>query len=236
MDQHADEEHRKAKCSTQSSFFESIILSEKSNSTVDIYSTYLTELPTSKLNKYDAFLWTGGLGNIYEKNDFNSSQLKVAENLLSLNKPIWGSCWGLQVIITVCGGKITKSTQPEFGISRNINIKNKHLIFDNKLDNFTAPGHHYDVIDKMPVNFNILAENNYSIQAISSDDLNIVCTQYHPELPYNFIGQLMLYWKRNYLNTMPENQFNDLINDLNDLENEDIFFRKLELINWINSL
>ena len=88
----------------------------------------------------------------------------------------------------------------------------------------------------MPVNFNILAENNYSIQAISSDDLNIVCTQYHPELPYNFIGQLMLYWKRNYLNTMPENQFNDLINDLNDLEDEDIFFRKLELINWINSL
>ena len=83
MDQHADKEHRKAKCSTQSSFFESIILSKKSNSTVDIYSTYLTELPISKLNKYDAFLWTGGLGNIYEKNDFNSSQLNGVNNTAS---------------------------------------------------------------------------------------------------------------------------------------------------------
>ena len=108
MDHNADQEHIKAKCPTQSSFFKSIILSQKPNSSVNTYSTYLKEFSNSNLSEYDAFFWTGGLGNIYEKNEFNSSQLKLAENLLTLNKPIWGSCWGLQVIVTVFGGKIIK--------------------------------------------------------------------------------------------------------------------------------
>ena len=236
MDQLADQEHIKAKCPTQSSFFKSIILSQKPNSSVDIYSTYLKEFSNSNLSEYDAFFWTGGLGNIYEKNEFNSSQLKLAENLLNLNKPIWGSCWGLQVLVTVFGGKIIKSNKPEFGFSSNIKILNKHYIFENKLDCFTAPGHHYDVIEKMPIGFNVLAENNFSIQAILSIDSNIVCTQYHPELPYDFIGKLMFYWKNNYLNLMTKKKFDNLIKQLNDLENKDTFLRKLELINWINSL
>ena len=88
----------------------------------------------------------------------------------------------------------------------------------------------------MPIGFNVLAENNFSIQAISSIDSNIVCTQYHPELPYDFIGKLMFYWKNNYLNLMTKKKFDNLIKQLNDLEIKDTFLRKLELMNWINSL
>jgi len=236
MDSVADKEHIKANCPPQSDFFKKIILNQFPNSTVDLYQTYSNKFSIPKLSEYDAFFWTGGLGNIYQKNEFNISQLKVAEDILTINKPIWGSCWGLQVLVTACGGKISKSKKPEFGFSPNIFIKFDNYIFDNKSDGFTAPGHHYDVIEKMPSNFSILAENDVSIQAIASKDSNIVCTQYHPELPYDFIGKLMLYWKKNYLNEMLENEFMDLINQLKILESKNSYQRELELTNWISNL
>ena len=49
MDHLADREHIKAKCPAQSSFFKSIILSQKPNSSIDIYSTYLKEFSNSNL-------------------------------------------------------------------------------------------------------------------------------------------------------------------------------------------
>lgn len=236
MDSVADREHIKANCPPQSDFFRKVILKQLPHSTVDLYQTYINKFSKSKLSEYDAFFWTGGLGNIYQKNEFNISQLKVCEDVLSLNKPIWGSCWGLQVLVSACGGKISKSKNPEFGFSSNIFIKLENYIFKGKPDSFTAPGHHYDIIESMPTNFNILAENNVSIQAIVSKDSNIVCTQYHPELPYDFIGKLMLYWKKNYLKEMSENKFIELIDELKLLESENRFQRELELTNWINNL
>ena len=38
------------------------------------------------------------LGNIYLSNQHNQNQLNVCEKILKLDKPLWGSCWGLQVI------------------------------------------------------------------------------------------------------------------------------------------
>ncbi len=55
MDHLADREHIKAECPAQSSFFKSIILSQKPNSSIDIYLTYLKEFSNSKLSEYDAF-------------------------------------------------------------------------------------------------------------------------------------------------------------------------------------
>ena len=34
------------------------------------------------LNNYNAFMWTGGGGNIYEENEHNKSQLEFCSNIL----------------------------------------------------------------------------------------------------------------------------------------------------------
>ena len=46
----------------------------------------------------------------------------------------------------------------------------------------------------------------------------------------------MLYWKKNYLNEMLENEFMDLINQLKILESKNSYERELELTNWISNL
>ena len=71
MDSVADQEHIKANCPPQSDFFRKIILNQLPLSTVDLYQTYSNKFSIPKLSEYDAFFWTGGLGNIYQKNEFN---------------------------------------------------------------------------------------------------------------------------------------------------------------------
>jgi hypothetical protein len=46
----------------------------------------------------------------------------------------------------------------------------------------------------------------------------------------------MKYWKKNYLQLMNEKEFNLLLSELESLEIEDKYNRKLEIENWLNNL
>ena len=232
-----DQNFINAGCAPQNKVFYNIITEIIPQSTIDTFNSY--GFNKYNLNEYDAFMWTGGGGNVYEENDHNKSQLDICNDIVSLNKPIWGSCWGMQVIVKSFGKKVIKSNNPEFGISKNIKIisstlndsiyKNKELIFD-------APAHHYDVIVDIPDEFEIIAENNLSIQSIYSKSKNIFCTQYHPELSYDYMANLMLFWKKNYNNFFNPGEFNNLIDLLKFKDSTDCDKRSLELKNWLNLL
>ncbi len=236
MDKNHDNEHAKSNSSYQYSFFEEIIKKQNPLSNISVYKPYIEDVNKFSFEYYDAFLWTGGLGNIYNDNDHNKNQLKIFDRIVILERPIWGSCWGLQVAVTAFGGKISSSMSPEFGYSEKIKIIKNHFVYKNKKNLFTAPGHHYDSLETLPKDFDIISENNHSIQSICHKKQNIFCTQYHPELPYNYIGKLMSYWKRNYLKIMSENEFEELLNKLQSFENEDQFNRELELLNWLENI
>lgn len=232
-----DQDFIKAGCIKQNKIFYNIISEISPSSIVDIHSSYNSI--KLNLNKYDAFVWTGGGGNIYKKNDHNKSQLNLCSDILKLNKPIWGSCWGMQVIVTSFGKKVVKSNKPEFGIAKNIKITNSTLnnsIYKDKELIFDAPAHHYDIISDIPNGFEIISENDTGIQSIYSKSQNIFCTQYHPELPYDYIANLMLFWKNNYRNLFNSKDFNSLIRLLKFKEINNSGRRIVELKNWLNCL
>ncbi len=232
-----EQDHVKAGCVLQKNIFSNLITKLKPNSTVDTFNSYNQE--QYKLSNYDAFMWTGGGGNIYEDNTHNLSQLDLCSSILNLNKPIWGSCWGMQVIVTALGKKVLKSNNPEFGISKNIKIKNNILensIYKNKNLIFDAPAHHYDIIVEIPDDFEVIAENNRCIQSIFSTSRNIFCTQYHPELGYDYIADLMVFWRDNYHTIFNQTDFNNLINFLRIKETNDNGSRLIELKNWLVNL
>jgi GMP synthase (glutamine-hydrolysing) len=236
MEKVHDQEHDKANCVYQHHFFNNIISSNINNSQISVFNSYEEDINSFEFSSYDAFLWTGGLGNIYTSNQHNRDQLIICEKILKLEKPLWGSCWGLQVVATCFGDTIKKSTKPEFGYSDNIKIIKNHNVYENKQDTFSAPGHHYDCLESLCSEFEVISQNNLSIQSIAHKDKNIFCTQYHPELPYNFIGNLMKYWKKNYLQLMTEEEFSLLLSKLESLETEDKYNRKLEIENWLKFL
>tara|TARA_B100000965_G_scaffold129570_1_gene107863 strand:- start:391 stop:1146 length:756 start_codon:yes stop_codon:yes gene_type:complete len=233
-----DEQHIQASCILQKNIFESLIKNYLPNSQVNTCDTY-DENEIINVDNYDAFMWTGGGGNIYEKNSHNYLQLKLCEKIMEKKKPIWGSCWGMQVIITALGGSVKKSQKPEFGYSKNINITSSTLnnsIYKDKNNIFDAPAHHYDIVNQLPTEFEIISENEICIQSIYSTSSNIFCTQYHSELPYDYIASLMLFWKENYKNFFSETKFNEILRYLEIKEKEDKGQRLKEIDNWLSFL
>ena len=235
MDESQDLEHNKAGCFYQHQYFKDIISNIDNFAEIKVFNTYEENINNFHYDDFDVFLWTGGLGNIYLSNNHNRDQLYVCEKILKLNKPLWGSCWGLQVVATCFGDKIVKTNKSELGFAENINILQNHQVYKNKDNFFTAPGHHYDHLEDVNSEFEIISQNDISIQSISHKTKNIFCTQYHPELPYNFIGALMYYWKNNYLEIFTEEEFDKRIELLNQLELNDKFNRKIELKNWLKN-
>ena len=117
MDESHDLEHEKANSQFQFTFFKEIIEQTDPNSEIRVLHTYLDDINNFSYDEYDVFMWTGGLGNIYLSNQHNQNQLNVCEKILKLDKPLWGSCWGLQVIATCYGDKIVKAGNFEFGFA-----------------------------------------------------------------------------------------------------------------------
>ena len=233
---HGDDQHLQAKCVLQKNIFKNLVKNYLPNSQVDIHNSYDEN---QNIDNYDAYIWTGGGGNIYENNTHNYSQLKLCEKIIEINKPIWGSCWGMQVIVTALGGAIKKSQKPEFGYSKDIKIISSTLnnsIYKGKNNIFDAPAHHYDIVEKLPNEFEIISENEICIQSIYSSSKNIFCTQYHPELPYDYIASLMRFWKDNYKNFFSEIEFNEILKYLESKEKEDKGQRLQELSNWLSLL
>ena len=204
----------------------------------DSCDTY-EDIISINLNSYDAFMWTGGGGNIYENNKHNNYQLNLCKKILEKEKPIWGSCWGMQVIVTSLGGSVIKSKIPEFGYSQNIEIINPVLnesIYKNKNKIFEAPAHHYDIVEDIPVDFEVVSKNDFCIQSIYSSSRNIFCTQYHSELPYDYISNLMIFWRNQYNQIFSNSEFDILMKTLKNKEITDKGQRLIEIKNWLELL
>ena len=61
------------------------------------------------LDDFDGIAWTGSLLNIYDATPSINRQIDLAKKLLTKKNYIFGSCWGLHVLVTAAGGKIRKN-------------------------------------------------------------------------------------------------------------------------------
>lgn len=150
-------------------------------------------LPNSKqLQQFSGILLTGSSLNVYEELAAVTSQLNFAEQCFASGVPIYGSCWGLQVAVTIAGGKIGKSQKGrEFGVAENITLteagKNS-CYFTDKPAVFDAYCIHEDDAHKLPENTEVLATNMHSsVQALRLHYRRSMFfgVQYHPEFTYD---------------------------------------------------
>lgn len=229
--------HANAGVEEQARVFEALVREFQPEAEVRIVHTY-GDARTADLDfsGYDGAVWTGGGGNVYEDNPFNRRQLELGERVLANVPHVWGSCWGFQVITTVCGGEVAPARRPEIGIARDVTVRSvdyAETLYRGKPHPFDAPAHHFDETARLPREFEIVAENATTLQAVVSKDRRITCTQYHPELPYDYIGKLMLHWAPNYTSMFAEDDFRNLLAGLKKKEREDKNFRKIEFRNWL---
>ncbi len=218
------------------------------NDTTVAFPADAQALPNSaQLAAFDGILLTGSSLNVYDTCAEVTRQLDFAEHCFASGVPIYGSCWGLQVAVTVAGGQIGKNQQGrEFGIAQNITLTTagrQSPFYADKPAVFDAYCIHEDDTHRLPDNTVVLAENAHSsVQALQLHyrRADFFGVQYHPEFIYDdavFLANFMQARlteegifstqrsKTAYLAQMAGH------NNLNDRD-----FHTREIANWLRSL
>jgi len=142
------------------------------------------------LESYDGVTMTGSALNVYSGGATVTRQIELARAVSAAGVPFFGSCWGLQVAVTAAGGEVRANARGrEFGFARRIVLSDagqEHPLFAGKPMVFEAPAVHRDEISVLPAGAEILAINEFGVQAASFafGRGSFWGVQYHPEYDY----------------------------------------------------
>jgi GMP synthase (glutamine-hydrolysing) len=140
------------------------------------------------LEGYDGVALTGSSLNLYDMTPQIVSQIDLARQVFASGTPVFGSCWGLQILTTAAGGVVRKNPKGrEMGFARKI-VPNEagraHPMLAGRPIAFDAPAVHQDEVETMAPGTTLLASNGMSeVQAV---EIRVGAglawaVQYHPE-------------------------------------------------------
>jgi GMP synthase (glutamine-hydrolysing) len=147
---------------------------------------------------YDGIAITGSSLHIYNGGPEVMRQVELVRAALGTGTPVFGSCWGLQVITAAAGGSVRKNPKGrEIGFGRGIRLTEagrKHPMYVGKLDVFNAPTVHLDEVEALPAGSTVLATNAMSdVQSVEIRTNGSVAwgVQYHPEYPLRELAAIV---------------------------------------------
>ena len=155
-------------------------------------------LPIGGLAAYDGVAITGSALNVYDGGPSIDPQIELAREVLKSRTPLFGSCWGLQVITVAAGGVVRPNPKGrEIGIGRHIALTpagRAHPMFAGKASVFDAVTVHLDEVEILAPGTTVLAANAHSdVQAaeIRLDGAVAWGVQYHPEFSLADMAAIM---------------------------------------------
>ncbi len=200
-----------------------------------------------KLIMYDGLIWGGSSLNIYNNTIEIKKQIEFMKECQKKVKNILAICWGMQVAVTAAGGVVKKADKPHIGIASEISINQTGLmnpIYKGKDKKFNSPAFNFDEVIKLPDNAICLASNKVnSIQSLffEVNKTKVVGLQYHPEIKYEKMIQLIEFRKKKLINTRKvfKNEM-EIEKHVSIIKNEILLSSKdarmVELKNWLNQL
>lgn len=133
---------------------------------------------------------SGGPASVLEKGspDISASDYSF---IRSLNVPILGVCYGLQLLAKKSGGKIHKSKVREYGHTVIKTLKSP--MYKGCPENLSVWMSHGDSVHKLPAGFKITARSsNGHISSFENISENIYALQFHPEVNHTEKGLTIL--------------------------------------------
>jgi len=162
------------------------------------------------LEGYDGVAITGSALNVYDGGPHIDRQIELTRAVLASKTPLFGSCWGLQLITVAAGGSVRKNPKGrEIGFGRRIRLTpagRGHNMFAGKDEVFNAVTVHLDEVETLAPGTQVLATNATSqVQAaeIKCGEATAWGVQYHPEYSLRDIAATM----RRYGKKLVEEQF-----------------------------
>lgn len=140
------------------------------------------------IESYDGAVLTGSTLHVYEGGAHIEPQIALARALFASEVPIFGSCWGLQVLTMAAGGHVRRNPKGrEIGFGRRIRLTDLgrgHPMYDGKDEVFNSVTVHLDEVETLAPGTKVLASNAMSeVQAveITHGRTSAWALQYHPE-------------------------------------------------------
>jgi GMP synthase (glutamine-hydrolysing) len=150
------------------------------------------------LEGYDGIAITGSSLHVYDGGASVNRQIDLVRTAMTTGTPLFGSCWGLQVITAAAGGSVRKNPKGrELGFGRGIRLTEagrKHPMYIGKYDVFNAPTVHLDEVETLAPGTTVLATNAVSeVQSaeIRTNGSIAWAVQYHPEYPLRELAAIV---------------------------------------------
>jgi GMP synthase (glutamine-hydrolysing) len=150
------------------------------------------------LESYDGVVITGSALHVYDRGPHIDPQIELARAVFDSSTPLFGSCWGLQVLTVAAGGSVRRNPKGrEIGFGRRIRLTaagRGHPMYADKDEVFNSVTVHLDEVESVAPNTRVLASNAFStVQAveIAQDGSVAWAVQYHPEYTLNDIAATM---------------------------------------------
>lgn len=159
----------------------------------DIFSEILPcHAPFEQIKNYGAkaIILSGGPASVTEENAPN-----VSADIFKLGLPIFGICYGKQLMCEMLGGKVETSGEREFGRAF-IDITENSPFFNNigkAKERRQVWMSHGDKVMKLPEGFKVLASTDTTpYAAIADETRKFYAVQFHPEVAHTPDGAAML--------------------------------------------
>lgn len=144
-----------------------------------VYSeVYPGDISAERIRAIDpiGIILTGGPHSVYAKD-----ALLPDSEILNLNIPILGICYGAQLIAHMNGGKVSPCAAAEYG-QRSITVSARSLLFAGLAAEQTVLMSHADQIEIVPQGFDITAVSaTCPVAAMESHERKLYALQFHPE-------------------------------------------------------
>ncbi len=140
-----------------------------------------------ELKDYKGIILSGGPQSVLEK-----SSPKVDAAIFEIGKPIFGICYGLQLLVNELKGKVKKGKGGEYGKSK-LKVGSKSKLLTAVPKTSVVWMSHGDEVVKLPKGFEQIAStDDCKFAAIEDAERQIFGVQFHPEVLHTEAGEKIL--------------------------------------------
>lgn len=153
----------------------------------------------------------GGAGaySATEDYDWTPALLDFVRRIVDREMPLFGSCWGHQVIVRALGGRVVYDPDhSELGCG-DVELTDAGLadpLFHRFPRHFRANMGHHDRVVELPAGATELAKNELPYQAFRLEGLPIYGTQFHSELDAERERERILVYRKHYRDALPDEE------------------------------
>lgn len=137
--------------------------------------------PLPDVTQFDGYILSGSDKGVYDDTPWMTPLRDWLITARAANKPLFGICFGHQIMADVFGGKAEKVGAPEVGVRQ----------FE--LSGETVTGHvwHQDQVTEVPPGASVIASAPYCPVAALNYDFPAMSVQFHPEYSADYVATFL---------------------------------------------